>query len=368
MLSNDEIQRYARHLSLDQVGIDGQEKLKNAKVLVVGAGGLGCPVLQYLTAAGVGTIGVVDGDKVDVSNLQRQVLFDMDDVGEYKSAVAVRKLKRQNPFIHIHAIHQFLHVDNAMEIIKSYDIIIDGSDNFPTRYLVGDATMILQKPLVFGSIFKFEGQVSVFNYQHGPSYRCVFPDPPTAGSVPNCEEVGVIGVLPGIIGAKMAVECIKMILGIGEVLSGKLEVVDILGNHTMLLHVQRKEENFIRTELETDYEEACGITKKKAMQLTGTQLKQELDNGKKYDLVDVREDFEFEICTIPGSKHIPLGELSTRFNEISKDIPTVMICHHGMRSAQAIGYLGTKGYTNLINLSGGVHAWANEVDETMVKY
>lgn len=368
MLSNNEIQRYARHLRLDQVGVGGQEKLKNAKVLVVGAGGLGCPVLQYLTAAGVGTIGVIDGDKIEVSNLQRQVLFDMDDVGQYKSAVAVRKLKRQNPYIHIHAIHQFLHVGNAMEIIKSYDIIIDGSDNFPTRYLVGDATTILQKPLVFGSIFKFEGQVSVFNYHHGPSYRCVFPDPPTAGSVPNCEEVGVIGVLPGIVGTKMAAECIKMILEIGEVLSGKLEVVDILDNHTMLLDAQRNEENFTRTELEADYDAVCGITKKENMQLTATQLKQALDNGKQYDLIDVREDFEFDMCAIPNSRHIPLGELSKRAEEISKDTPTVIICHHGMRSAQAIMYLNSKGYTNLINLTGGVHAWANEVDETMVKY
>jgi adenylyltransferase/sulfurtransferase len=337
---------------------------------VIGAGGLGCPVLQYLTAAGVGNIGIVDGDTVSVSNLQRQILFGHSDIGQPKVEVAVRKLKDQNPYVDFDIYNEFLTVENALDIIRKYDIVIDGSDNFPTRYLVSDACVIAKKPLVFGSIFKFEGQVSVFNYQGGPSYRCLYPEPPKAGEVPNCSEVGVLGVLPGLIGTMMASECLKMILDLGEVSSGKVQIVNLLENTKIELSVKRNGDNYKATELEKAYEINCETEDKKGKMkaVTVQELRDSLNAGEEIQLIDVREPFENEICAIAKSELISLNTIPGNVDKIRKDIPVVFICHHGMRSASAIQYLETEGFTNLINLTGGIDAWAREVDDEMEIY
>lgn len=368
-LSKDEQIRYARHFSLDQIGPEGQNRLKAAKVLVVGAGGLGCPVLQYLTAAGVGTIGIVDGDVVEASNLQRQILFGQNDVGKNKVERAIVRLQDQNPFTRFVAHPMRMDVSNALELAEEYDIVVDGSDNFPTRYLVNDTCVVLNKPLVFGSIFKFSGQVAVFNFQGGPSYRCLYPEPPQEGEVPNCSEIGVLGVLPGLVGTLMATECLKMILGIGEVLSGKLQLLDSLSNQKSLIGFQRNEANFTRTALEPDYDVVCGISNNLPMKsISAVELKQQLDNGEKYHFLDVREPYEFELCSLPGSQLIPLNDIPGRMQEVPKDRPCVVICHHGMRSAHAIVYLEDHGFDQLINLEGGIQTWAEEVDEAMTQY
>lgn len=368
MLSAEEQKRYKRQLKLPEVGLTGQQKLKDASVLIIGAGGLGCPVLQYLTAAGVGQIGIVDGDVVNYSNLQRQILFDATDVGKPKAVVAVEKLKRQNEWVSFKAYNEFLTKENALDIMTPYDLVIDGTDNFKTRYLVGDATVILDKPLVFGAIYKFEGQVSVFNYKNGPSYRCLYPDPPNSAEVPNCSEVGVIGVLPGVIGMTMASEAIKVILGIGDVLSGKLQVNNLLENRILTLNIQRQEENFSRTTLEDEYKFSCDVDFSDIQEVNSKTLKQWLDASENVKLLDVREANEYAICHIEGSELIPLSILNKNWIRVTKDIPTVVICHHGVRSKKAIEWLKRQGYTNLINLSGGIDAWASEVDDMMLRY
>ena len=369
-LSKEEHKRYDRHIRLNGVGVAGQEKLKNASVLVIGAGGLGCPVLQYLTAAGVGKIGMVDGDVVSESNLQRQVLYGQSDIGQYKVEVAVRKLKDQNPFVKFVVFKEFLTVENAIEIVEEFDIVIDGTDNFASRYLVNDACVIADKPLIFGSIFKFEGQVSVFNYQGGPSYRCLYPDMPKAGDVPNCSEVGVLGVLPGLVGTMMANECLKIALEIGEVSSGKLQVINLLQNNNMTINIARNEINFKRKQLESSYEHDCeSIDKKQSMKsITVQELSKKLQTEELIQLIDVREPIEYGICSITKSELIPLSTIPFSVEKIHRDIPVVFICHHGMRSASAIQFLETEGFTNLINLSGGIDAWAREVDPKMEVY
>lgn len=370
-LSTEEIKRYDRHIRLQEVGAEGQGELKSARVLVVGAGGLGCPVLQYLTAAGVGMIGVVDGDIVSVSNLQRQILFGHSDIGQSKAEVAVRKLKDQNPYVDLVAYNEFLNVDNALAIIGQYDIVIDGSDNFATRYLVNDACVIKRKPIVFGSIFKFEGQVSVFNYQGGPSYRCLYPESPKAGEVPSCSEVGVLGVLPGFVGTMMANECLKMILEIGEVNRGIVQVVNLLGSTISSVKVSRVSENFNRTKLEEDYQINCETTieKEEIMEsITAEELNIKLKSGTEIQLLDVREPFEYEICALENSSLISLNTIPSNLDKIRKDIPVVFICHHGMRSASAIQFVQAEGFDNLINLTGGIDAWAREVDREMEIY
>ena len=338
--------------------------------MVIGAGGLGCPVLQYLTAAGVGTIGIVDGDVVEKSNLQRQILYTTEDVGTSKVKAAIKHLELQNPHVAFIAHEERLTTDNALDIIKGYDMVLDGTDNFPTRYLVNDACTILDKPLVFGSIYKFSGQVSVFNYHGGPSYRCLYPQPPQEGEVPNCSEIGVIGVLPGIVGTLMASECIKMILQLGDVLNGKLLLVDTLGNQYMSLQVTRNEENFTRQELEKDYLEVCGIKKVVLdAEMNAQEIYQLMEDGQSFHFLDVREPYEFDICQIENSQLIPLGEVPHRSDEIIQNgRPTVVVCHHGIRSARAIQYLESQGFRNLINLRGGIHAWAVEVEENMARY
>ena len=366
-LSIEEIARYDRHLKLKEVGVKGQEALKNAKVLVVGAGGLGSPILQYLSAAGIGTIGIVDNDTVDESNLQRQVLYTVESVGKSKVSEAIKALLALNPHIEFIAHDFFLDRENVLDTLAAYDIIIDGTDNFSTRYLVGDATAILKKPLVFGSIFKLEGQVAVFNLDNGPTYRCLFPSPPEEDSVPNCSEIGVLGVLPGYVGTAMANECLKLILKNGKVLSGKVRVMNLLENTQLDLNITANPENIQRTKLEESYDFSCDTKSDTMKSITAKELSNTLSN-EDIQLIDVREPFEYEICSIEKSKLIPLNSIPNNLSEIEKEKKTVVICHHGMRSAAAINYLEQQGFNNLINLTGGIHAWALEVDPEMNTY
>ena len=347
-LSVEERYQYDRHLILDEVGVSGQEKLKNTSVLVIGAGGLGCPVLSYLSAAGVGRIGIIDPDTVDQSNLQRQVLYAQSDIGTPKVEAAKRHLSELNPFVKFELYNEELTRLNAVDLFSKYDIVVDGSDNFPTRYLVNDAAVLAGKPIVFGSIFKFEGQVSVFNYKEGPTYRCLYPTPPGAHEAPNCSEIGVLGVLPGIIGALQANEVIKLICGIGEVLSGKLLLFDALSlNQSLLMFTKNNELKIQR--LEDSYDVFCGIPK--LTEITLTELKASKSN---YQLLDVRTDLERESENI-GGIHIPLHELPARANEVLSDAPIVVYCKAGVRSAQAIQFLKESGFKNpLINLKGGL--------------
>lgn len=367
MLFDEEKKRYARHLSLSNFGEKAQEKLKNAKILVVGAGGLGCPILQYLSAAGVGTIGVVDYDLIDISNLQRQVLYNSSDIGNYKVDVAIQKLKLLNPFNNYIPFKERLTTENAFQIINNFDIVIDGADNFETHFMLGDATLIKNIPLISGAIHKFEGQIGVFNYYDGASFRCAYPTQPNSSEAPNCNDVGVIGVLPGTIGMYMATECVKIITGIGQVLTNKLLVINTFENINCEINVTRNESNFERTKLEPRYDKNCNMNKFD-FEITSQQLNELLEKNNEIQLIDVREEFEFEICAIQNSKNIPLSELKNRFSEVNNLKNTVVICHHGIRSAQAINYLSSKGFTNLTNLKGGIHAWATQVDLSMKTY
>jgi len=365
MLTDKEKYRYSRHLSLDNVGLQGQEKLKAAKVLVIGAGGLGCPVLQYLTAAGVGTIGIIDFDEVDETNLQRQILFTTDDIGMNKAATAALRLKELNPYVEFNVFNEKLTTSNALQLFPAYDIIVDGTDNFSTRYLVNDACVITVKPLVYGAIYKFEGQVTVFNYKGGPSYRCLFPDPPKDGSVPNCSDVGVIGVLPGIIGTQQANEVIKIILGIGEPLSGKLYTYNSLDNSSLTLKVNRSEMQ-IQKVLDVDfnfeqmeYDFFCGIKKNKNMQeITVEELKEWYDKSLDFQVVDVREEWEQPRINKENVLIAPLNELDEFIKEIATDKKVVIICQHGIRSVDALETLQKEyNLNNIINLQGGIVSW-----------
>ena len=349
MLTPEEKKQYNRHLILDEIGVKGQTRLKEAKVLVIGAGGLGCPILQYLAAAGVGTIGVIDDDTIDQSNLQRQILYTHDDIGKPKASVAANKLSKLNPYIQFDVYVEQLSRKRALDLFRMYDIIIDGSDNFPTRYLANDASILADKPLVFGAIFKFEGQVSVFNYQNGPSYRCLYPTPPAPGEVPNCSDIGVLGVLPGIIGSLQANEAIKMICGIGEVLSGKLLTYDTLTHRQLLLQFE-KTENANITKLEDSYESFCGI--KTVEKTTEISLEDVLSKENVYHLLDVRENWEREAYHI-GGLHIPLAEIPQRFQEINTDKDIVVYCKTGARSDIAIAILKDLKIKNaLLKLAG----------------
>jgi len=340
--------RYSRQTILPEVGEQGQQKLKNASILMIGAGGLGCPVLLYLAAAGVGRIGIVDVDKVDITNLHRQVLYTMEDEGKMKAEVAARKLIALNPEINIDVYPVWLSKENVLDIFSKYDIIVDGSDNFATRYLVNDACVMLNKPLVFGSIFKFEGQVSVFNYQNGPTYRCLFPEAPAAGEVPNCSEIGVIGVLPGIIGSLQANEVIKIILEIGDVLSGILLMYDALSNAFHQLNVARNPNTATIKEL-GNYEEVC-LTSPNIDKKTFDQWKA---RGISFQLIDVREPNEYEQKNI-GGELIPLNTLSSQLARIRTDIPVIVHCQMGGRSRNAVDFLYGKGFKNVYNLKNGL--------------
>lgn len=366
MLSKEELKRYNRHLILSEVGMEGQEKLKKARVLVIGAGGLGCPILQYLAAAGVCKLGLIDDDTIEESNLQRQVLYNYDDIGKSKAKIAAHKLSLLNPHIEIHGYEKRLTRDNVLEIFEDFDIIVDGTDNFPTRYLVNDACIMLDKVLVFGSIFKFEGQVTVFNYttddQRGPTLRCLFPEPPAAEDVPNCSQIGVLGVLPGFIGTLQANEVIKIILGLGDVLSGKMLISNLLNSSFDTFTFGANEENFAITEL-VDYEvfcnpESASFDAENRTSISVTELKDLLDRNADIILLDVREDFEREICHLPGL-HIPMNQIPSYIDTLPKNKSIVIYCHLGMRSAHIQKYLlENHDIDNTLNLEGGIHAWA----------
>lgn len=350
MFSEEEKKQYNRHLILPEIGEYGQQQLKKAKVLVIGAGGLGCPVLQYLTAVGVGKIGIVDGDEVSQSNLQRQILFSVDDISKPKAEVAKQKLRRLNPFIAIEVYNEYLSKENAISIIEQFDIIVDASDNFPTRYLVNDACIIAKKPLVFGAIFKFEGQVSVFNYQESGSYRCLFPYPPKPDEVPNCSEIGVLGVLPGIIGCFQANEVIKIICGLEGILAGKLLTFNALSMQQFIAKYKRTTHADLH-QLADDYNYFCGITPSEEI-----TLHQYESNKTSYNLLDVRTYEERSRFHIDG-QHIPLDELETRYTELQTDKPLLVYCRSGNRSKRAIGVLNQKEMeVQLINLKGGIQS------------
>jgi len=378
-LSKEEVQRYSRHLIMPEVGMEGQLKLKRARVLTIGTGGLGAPLGLYLAAAGVGHLGLVDFDVVDSSNLQRQVTFTTADVGKPKSEAAKARLSALNPAIEIVSYETRLTSDNALELFSDYDIIVDGTDNFPTRFLVNDACVLLGKPNVYGSIFRFEGQATVFGYPGGPCYRCLYPEPPPPGLVPSCAEGGVLGVLPGIVGSIQAMETIKLILGTGDPLVGRLLLFDALAMRFRELKLKKNPDCPLCGERRTltkliDYEEFCGIRGEEApamtdgiLEITATELKARQDRGEKLFILDVREPHEYQICNLNG-KLIPLGELTRRVNELDSSVEMVVHCRSGKRSADAIHFLQTAGFKKLWNLKGGVLAWADEVDPGMPKY
>ena len=351
-------ERYNRHIVLPEIGELGQTKLYKAKVLVIGAGGLGCPVLHYLTAAGVGTIGIIDFDIVDETNLQRQVLFSINDIGINKALAAKNRLEQLNQFVQINIYQEKLLTNNAIELFKQYDIIVDGTDNFSTRYLVNDACVKTNKPLVYGAIYKFEGQVSVFNYKNGPSYRCLFPEAPESGSVPSCSEIGVIGVLPGLIGTQQANEVIKIILEIGQPLSGKLVMHDALQGSQFAVDINRNEEQInIAKEIDFknyDYDYFCGIKTHKNMNEISAQELKELLTKEDIQIIDVREPHETPKVEALNAINIPLQSISHNLDKIAKDKKVVILCQHGVRSIHAIDYLKQQGYNNLINFTGGI--------------
>ncbi len=375
--SKAELERYSRHLIIPDFNIEGQRKLKEAKVLIVGTGGLGAPLLLYLTAAGVGHIGILDFDVVDDSNLQRQVLFTVDDVGKSKAEVAGERLKALNPHVNFTVHNTQLTSENALDIIKDYDLVADGTDNFPTRYLVNDACVILNKTNVYASIYRFEGQVSVFNYTDsegntGPNYRDLFPTPPPPGLVPSCAEGGVIGVLPGIIGSLQANEVLKVISGIGDPLSGRLFLFDALSFETRTVKLRKEADRPAITEL-IDYQVFCGFGAEEedgyqVKEISVEELQKLQAEGKDFQLIDVRETYEYEIANLEAEL-IPLGEIERAVNKISSDKQVIVHCRSGKRSADAIQLLEKKyGFTNLYNLEGGILAWAEKVDDAMAKY
>ncbi|MDX5420519.1 MAG: molybdopterin-synthase adenylyltransferase MoeB [Hymenobacteraceae bacterium] len=362
MLTKAENDRYDRQLILPEIGFEGQQKLKEAKVLVIGAGGLGCPVLLYLAAAGVGTIGIADFDVVSESNLHRQVIYTSEEIGLSKANVAAAKLATLNPFVRFHTYHEGITVENALDLVNQYDMVVDGSDNFPTRYLVNDACAILQKPLVFGSIFKFEGQVTVFHYQGGPSYRCLFPEPPVANEVPNCAEIGVLGVLPGMIGTIQANEAIKIICGLGEVLSGKLFMLDALTMHTGSFNFKRTALANV-TELQKDYQAVClSKTPVSHREITAKEVRSMLDKRLDFQLLDVREPHEYTQHNI-GGLLLPLSQLKQHLDKVESEKTVVVHCKSGSRSRQAIQIL--QQYfpsTTFYTLSGGIDGYLVEFE------
>ncbi|MGH9377520.1 MAG: molybdopterin-synthase adenylyltransferase MoeB [Terriglobia bacterium] len=378
-LDKDEILRYSRHLIMPEVGMAGQLKLKQAKVLCIGAGGLGAPLALYLAAAGVGTLGIVDFDVVDFSNLQRQVIHDTNDVGRTKLESARDTILDINPNVDVVGFETRLSSENALDIFKDFDIVVDGTDNFPTRYLVNDACVLLGKPNVYASIFRFEGQASVFYAKEGPCYRCLYPEPPPPGLVPSCAEGGVLGVLPGIMGCVQALEAIKLILGKGDSLIGRLLLFDALAMKWRELKLRKNPGCPVCGEHPTitgliDYEQFCGIrgeehhVETNVPEITPVELKHLIDSGKPPVIIDVREPHEFQICRIPGSSLIPLGEVPARMNELNTADDIVVHCRSGARSAKAVSFLMNSGFRKIKNLKGGILAWSDDVDPTVPKY
>ena len=374
-LSKAELARYDRHLIMPEVGPEGQKKLKNASVLCVGAGGLGSPLALYLAAAGVGRIGIVDFDKVDESNLQRQIIHDTASVGTSKLKSAEKRIKGLNPFVNVELHETKLTSANAVELFKKYDVIADGTDNFATRYLVNDACVLTGKPNAYGSIFRFEGQLAVFGLKDGPCYRCLYPEPPPPGLVPSCAEAGVLGVLPGVIGTMQAIEALKLILGIGRSLSGRLMLYDALEQSWRTLKVKKNSACPVCSENPTikapiDYEAFCGLKEKAPVsipEISVNELKSKIDKKEKFVLLDVREPHEYEIAKIPGSELIPLGTLPERFGELDKGAKLIVHCKMGGRSAKAVQFLREKGY-DATNVTGGITAWSQDVDPSVPTY
>jgi molybdopterin/thiamine biosynthesis adenylyltransferase/rhodanese-related sulfurtransferase len=385
-LTNDEIKRYSRHLIMPEVGVDGQRKLKAGSVLCIGAGGLGSPAAMYLAAAGVGRIGIVDFDVVDFSNLQRQIIHGTPDVGRSKLASAKDRINALNPHVDVQTFEEMLSSENALRLFEGYDVILDGTDNFPTRYLVNDACVLLGKPNTYGSIFRFEGQASVFATKNGPCYRCLYPEPPPPGLVPSCAEGGVLGVLPGVIGVIQATEAIKLITGIGEPLIGRFLIYDALRMRFRELKLKKDPDCPVCGTHPTvtkliDYEEFCGMrppaeeaavaavnASRNATEITSLELKKRLDRGDKLTIVDVREPNEYQINRLPGSILIPLGEIPRRYAELNKNDELIMQCKTGARSGRAADFLRTVGFTKVLNLKGGILDWIDKVDPSQPKY
>jgi adenylyltransferase/sulfurtransferase len=379
-LAQEELLRYSRHLILPDVGVDGQQKLKAARVLLIGAGGLGSPAALYLAAAGVGTLGLVDFDNVDVTNLQRQILHGTKDVGRPKLASARERIGDVNPHVRLETYETALTSKNALEILGGYDLVVDGTDNFATRYLVNDACVLLGKPNVYGSIFRFEGQASVFALPDGPCYRCLFPEPPPPGLVPSCAEGGVLGVLPGLVGTIQATEAIKLILGVGEPLAGRLLLVDTLGMRFRTVAVRKDPAcpacgtREIRALI--DYEQFCGARAAEAepravagfVEITPRELTARLSRGEKLELIDVREQFEWDIVRIPGARLVPLATLPEVAETLDREREIVVYCKGGTRSRAAASHLADAGFRRVANLAGGVLRWRDEVDPALPRY
>jgi sulfur-carrier protein adenylyltransferase/sulfurtransferase len=384
-LTNDEIKRYSRHLIMPEVGVDGQRRLKAGSVLCIGAGGLGSPAAMYLAAAGVGRIGVVDFDVVDFSNLQRQIIHGTPDVGRSKLASAKDRLHAINPHIEIETYETSVSSENALQLFAPYDVILDGTDNFPTRYLTNDACVLLGKPNAYGSIFRFEGQASVFATKEGPCYRCLYPEPPPPGLVPSCAEGGVLGVLPGVIGVIQATEAIKLIAQIGEPLIGRFLIYDALRMRFRELKLKKDPDCPVCGTHPTvtkliDYEQFCGLRpapetasvnqsqSSNGLEITSTELKQRLDRGDKLRIIDVREPNEWQINRIPGAELIPLGEVPRRYAELDPEEELVVHCKMGGRSAKAADFLRSVGFKRVLNLKGGILDWIDKVDPSQPKY
>ncbi|QYJ16941.1 putative adenylyltransferase/sulfurtransferase MoeZ [Rubrobacter xylanophilus DSM 9941] len=378
-LTNEEIARYSRHLIMPEVALEGQKKLKQARVLTIGAGGLGAPLAMYLAAAGVGTLGIVDFDVVDESNLQRQIIHGTSDVGRPKLESAKETIEDINPNVKVETFGEALSSENALDIFRDFDIIVDGTDNFPTRYLVNDACVLLGKPNVYGSIFRFEGQASVFYAEEGPCYRCLYPEPPPPGLVPSCAEGGVLGILPGAIGVIQATETVKLILGIGEPLIGRLLLYDALSMRFREMKLRKDPSCPICGENRTiheliDYEEFCGIPQAQQQEqqnevpeITVRELKERLDRGENIKVLDVREPHEYQVANI-GAPLIPLNELPERMHELNQNDEIAVHCKTGGRSARAVKLLRDAGFQNVYNVKGGITAWSEEIDPSVPKY
>lgn len=376
-LSPAELSRYSRHLLLPEVGKAGQQKLKASRVLIIGAGGLGSPLCLYLAAAGVGTLGIVDHDQVDETNLQRQVIFGVSDIGSNKAERAAARVADLNPNVRTRTYTEPLTSANALEILADYDVVIDGTDNFPTRYLVNDACVLLNKPNVYGSIFRFEGQASVFNYDGGPCYRCLYPEPPPPGMVPSCAEGGVLGVLPATIASMQANEALKIITGSGKVMSGRLVLYDALYVQFHELELRKNPQCPMCGDNRTidkliDYNDFCGFPATPPEvaweEISVAELKRRIDAGDAPFLLDVREDYEREICSLQGARHIPKEQVESQLTELDSEQEMIVFCKTGGRSAQICELLLTKGFKKPVNLKGGIMAWANEIDQGMQKY
>jgi molybdopterin/thiamine biosynthesis adenylyltransferase/rhodanese-related sulfurtransferase len=373
-MTKDEQLRYSRHMIMPEVGADGQRRLNEARVLCIGAGGLGSPAALYLAAAGIGKLGLVDFDNVDLSNLQRQILHGTKDVGRKKLESARDRLRDVNPNVEIQTHEARFTSANAIEIVSNYDVVVDGSDNFPTRYLSNDVCVFAKKPNVYGSVFRFDGQATVFaSHLGGPCYRCLFPEPPPPGSVPNCAQAGVLGVLPGIVGTIQANETIKLILGVGEPLVGRLLYFDALKMKFREFNLRRDSECPVCGDSPTitepiDYEQFCGVSMNAIPTVSVRDLKQKLDARENFQLVDVREPFEHEIASIDSARLIPLGELPDRLNELDQARLTIVHCHSGQRSAQAVRILRDAGFENVFNLEGGIAKWSDEIDSDVPQY